>query len=365
MTGIGVVGAGGWASVGHLPALAGLPEFTVTGVATTRRASAERVAAAHGVPHAFVGAAELAAHPDVDVVVVSVKVPDHAEAVRAALAAGKHVVSEWPLGVDAEEARSLADAAREAGVRHAVVLQGVHSPDVRFVADLLADGRLGRLESAVLVADGDAFGGSTIPADLAWTLDPAAGASIVSIMAGHFLATLERITGPLTSVSARLPVLHDEVTVEGTGQRLRNGTPSHVLLHGTLAGDATVSVAVHGGDRPDAVGFYLKLACERGTVTAKPRATGMFMHWTDWDITVDGEPVAVPAAYRTVPDAVPAGPAVRIAELYRDFARALAEDRPARPDFDEAVRVHRLLATVERSAASGARELSVGHDPAG
>lgn len=359
MIGVGIVGASGWATVGHLPALAHLPEFTVTGVATTNRASAERLAAAHDVPHAFVGAGELAAHPDVDVVVVSVKVPDHAEAVRAALTAGKHVVSEWPLGVDAEEARSLADAARAAGVRHAVVLQGTHSPDVRFVADLLAAGGLGRLESAVLVADGDPFGASTIPPDQAWTLDPAAGASIVSIMAGHFLATLECITGPLASVSARLPRLHDQVTVAGTGARLPNGTPGHVLLHGTLADASTVSVAVHGGNRPSEAGFFLKLACERGTLIATPRHTGMYIHWTDWDITVNGEPVAVPAAYRTVPDEVPPGPAVRIAALYRDFAQALAEDRPARPDFHEATRHHRLLAAVERSAANGSQELVI------
>ncbi|BDM69609.1 hypothetical protein HEK616_30960 [Streptomyces nigrescens] len=188
---------------------------------------------------------------------------------------------------------------------------------------------------------------------------PAAGASIVSIMAGHFLATLERITGPLASVSARLPLLHEQVTVAGSGERRRNGTPGHVLLHGRLADEATVSVAVHGGNRPDEVGFFLKLACERGTLIAVPRRPGMYMHWTDWNITVNGEPVAVPAAYRTVPEAVPAGPALRIAELYRDFAQALAEDRPACPDFDEATRYHRLLATIERSAANGAQESAV------
>jgi hypothetical protein len=146
------------------------------------------------------------------------------------------------------------------------------------------------------------------------------------------LSRSKRITGPLASVSARLPRVHDQVTVAETGERLRNGTAGHVLLHGTLADNATAAVAVHGGNRPQDVSFQLKLACEQGTLLASPRRPGMFMHWTDWDITVNGEPVAVPARYRTVPDAVPSGPAVRIAELYRDFARSLAEDRPARPE---------------------------------
>ncbi|MFG3115549.1 hypothetical protein ACGF4C_14195 [Streptomyces sp. NPDC048197] len=77
-------------------------------------------------------------------------------------------------------------------------------------------------------------------------------------------------------------------------------------------------MAIHGGNRPSEVSFFLKLACERGTLIATPRRPGMYLHWTDWNITANGEPVPVPAAYRTVPDAVPSGPAVRIAALYRD-----------------------------------------------
>jgi predicted dehydrogenase len=50
---VGVVGASGWADGSHLPALAALDAFDVTAVATTNQASADRVAAAHGVRHAF------------------------------------------------------------------------------------------------------------------------------------------------------------------------------------------------------------------------------------------------------------------------------------------------------------------------
>lgn len=58
-----------------------------------RQASAWQTAAPFGVPHAFAGAGELVAHPDVDLVVVSVKLPGHAGATRAAVAVGKHVSS--------------------------------------------------------------------------------------------------------------------------------------------------------------------------------------------------------------------------------------------------------------------------------
>lgn len=61
---------------------------------TTRRESAAAAAAHYGIPHAFVGHEALVSSPDVDIVVVTVKVPAHLELVTAAMAAGKHVYCE-------------------------------------------------------------------------------------------------------------------------------------------------------------------------------------------------------------------------------------------------------------------------------
>ncbi|MEV1177829.1 Gfo/Idh/MocA family oxidoreductase [Nonomuraea sp. NPDC049784] len=350
---IGVVGASGWADGSHLPALAALGEFEVTAVATTNQASADRAAAAHGVRHAFADAGELAAHPDVDLVVVSVKASGHAAVIRAALKAGKHIVSEWPLGVDADEARELTEAATAAAVVHAVVLQGHHSPSARFAADLLAEGRIGTLESIALVADGAPWGGSRIWPNLVFGLDPSEGTNILTIMAGHFLAALERVAGPLAEVSARLPRTHDRVLVDGTERTAPNATPSHVLLHGLLTNGATASVAVHGGNGPAQGGFFLKLVGSDGTLTATPAQPGTFIHWGDWDIKIGDEVLAVPDTYSTVPACVRSGPPAHIAALYQEVAQAIAEARQPHPSFETALRHHRLLAAIERSAADG------------
>ncbi|MEW9552158.1 Gfo/Idh/MocA family protein [Nonomuraea sp. NPDC050783] len=355
MIGVGVIGASGWAAGSHLPALAGLPEYRIAAVATTRRESAEHVAARFGAPAAFADAAELIGHPGVDLVVVSVRAPLHAELIRAALAAGKHVLSEWPLTVGADEAGELARAASAAGVAHAVCLQGHHSPDVRFVADLVAEGRLGRLESAVLVASGGPLGGAAIAPELAWGTEPAGGNTVLTIMGGHFVTTLERLAGPLTELSARLPRLYDEVEVTGTGRTVPNRVPGQVLLHGTLDGGATASVTVHGSAAPPD-GFLVKLAGSRAVLTATAPRPGTYLHWTDWDIRIDGKPVEVPDSYRTVPFHPKDGPVANIAALYRDLAAALAEGRDPHPDFHAAARHHRLLAAVERAAGHGGKE---------
>ncbi|WP_433680271.1 Gfo/Idh/MocA family protein [Nocardia sp. CA-119907] len=325
----------------------------LTAVATTNQASADRAAIAHGARHAFADAGELIAHPEVDLVVVSVKASGHAAVIRAALDAGKHVVSEWPLGVDADEAGELTETATAAGVVHAVVLRGHHSPSARFVADLLADGRIGTLESVALVAEGAPWGGSRIWPNLVFGLDPSEGTTILTIMAGHFLAALERVAGPLTDVSARLPRTHDRVLVAGTEQTVPNATPSHVLLHGLLAGGATASVTVHGGNGPARDGFVLELVGSNATLTATPAQPGTFIHWGDWDIRIGDEALAVPDTYRTVPAGVRSGPPANIAALYQEVAQAIAQARQPHPSFETALRHHRLLAAIEQSAADG------------
>jgi predicted dehydrogenase len=167
MLGVGVIGASlrhGWARRTHLPALAGLDGYRLAAVATTRQETADEAAAAFGVPHAFSRADELVAHPDVDVVVVCVRVPLHLALVRAAVDAGKHVFCEWPLALSAADARSLLAAASAAGVRHAVGLQARSSPVVRYLRDLVADGYLGRVLSATVYSPTLSGGPTTWPA---------------------------------------------------------------------------------------------------------------------------------------------------------------------------------------------------------
>src|ERR1700730_8180406 len=99
---IGIVGlqpGRSWAARAHIPALRALSEsYEIVGVANTSLASAEKAAAATGLPRAFADVAELVAAPEIDIVTVTVKVPHHLAIVKAAIEAGKHVYCEWPLG---------------------------------------------------------------------------------------------------------------------------------------------------------------------------------------------------------------------------------------------------------------------------
>ena len=113
--GVGIIGANpdrGWARDAHIPALAALDDFDLRAVSTSRPESARAAARQFGV-EGFDSHQALVGQPDVDLVVITVKVPAHRALVTAALEAGKHVLCEWPLGNGLAEAQALADPASE------------------------------------------------------------------------------------------------------------------------------------------------------------------------------------------------------------------------------------------------------------
>jgi predicted dehydrogenase len=359
---VGIVGASpshGWGTTAHLPALAHLPEFEIAAVATTKRASAEETARAYGVPNAFSDAADLVAYPDVDLVAVTVRVPSHAEIVRAALAAGKHVLCEWPLGVDLEETRQLAGLAASAGVVHAIGLQGLYHPATRFVRDLVADGRIGEIQTATIVAAGR-LGGSRYVESLAWAADPANGATILSITGGHLLPVLTEILGPLAEVSAAITSLFDQATVVETGETIPAGSPDQLGMLGTLRNGGLVSMTLHGGGPAS---FGLEIAGTGAVLKILPVLTAgrLEAQIADWSISLtpkDGpaEQLVVPDRYRDIPADVPPGPPANVAAEYREVARAIAESRQPYSSFQTAVEYHELCAAIETAARTGTRQ---------
>jgi predicted dehydrogenase len=117
-------------------------------VAVTDRdaASAERVAAKHGVvalPDLEVGLDSMG----IDAVVIATPHADHAEAVRLSLEAGKHVLCEKPLAIKADEARSLAILADEARLRLSTGFNHRFYPPIRDALKLVGTWSIGRVES--------------------------------------------------------------------------------------------------------------------------------------------------------------------------------------------------------------------------
>src|SRR4051812_12285219 len=141
----------GWAATAHIPALRALPNYETRALSAHSAESARAAGDAFGVSAVFADHEQMVTQPDIDVVAVTVKVPHHRQLVSAALAAGKAVYCEWPLGRDLDDARAMAALAAEQGARTVVGLQARQAPAIEFVQQLLADGYLGEVLSTTMV----------------------------------------------------------------------------------------------------------------------------------------------------------------------------------------------------------------------
>src|SRR3989475_3508840 len=175
--GVGIIGVSpvwGWAATAHIPALRALPNYEIRALSARSAESARAVGQVFGVSAVFADHQQLVTQPDIDVVAVTVKVPHHRELVSAALAAGKAVYCEWPLGRDLDDARAMAGLAAQPGVRTVVGVRAPQAPVIEVVPELLSDGYVGEVLSATMV-------GLSIPGDVlgqpnAYMLDKSNGA---------------------------------------------------------------------------------------------------------------------------------------------------------------------------------------------
>ncbi|WP_416393317.1 MULTISPECIES: Gfo/Idh/MocA family protein [unclassified Curtobacterium] len=150
--------------------------------------SPERAAAfarRHGIPGVHGSYEALVADPAVDVVYVASPHPQHLGHALLAIAAGKHVLVEKPMTTSEADTRTLADAARRAGVFAMEAMWTRYLPGTTVVARLLADGVLGDVH---LVSVDVGWPHEPDPADRMF--DPAAGggALLDAGVYGHWFA---------------------------------------------------------------------------------------------------------------------------------------------------------------------------------
>ena len=180
---VGVIGTG-WADRVQIPAFqAG--GLDVVAVASRDPARARRVAEDHGVREAFGDWRELIA-ADLDVVSVTSTPRVHAEQALAALEAGKHVLCEKPLALDAVQAERLAEAATSRPDQLALVDHELRFLPVRAKArELIAAGTLGRILMVTARVATDARIDESKPWD--WWSDAAQGGGILNAIGSHVI----------------------------------------------------------------------------------------------------------------------------------------------------------------------------------
>jgi predicted dehydrogenase len=144
---MGAVHARAWSRLGHhYPDLAGLVRLvSVADPVAERRDDAVR---RFGFTAAYDGWREAVDDPAVHLVSVTAPNAVHREIGRAVAAAGKHLWIEKPVGLDADDARAVADAVRAAGIASAVGFNYRNAPAVERARELVLAGALGEVTHA-------------------------------------------------------------------------------------------------------------------------------------------------------------------------------------------------------------------------
>ncbi len=359
--GVGIVGVSpdrGWAATAHIPALHALPNYQIRALSAHTAESARAAGEMFGVSAVFCDHQQLVTQPGIDVVAVTVKVPHHRALVTAALAAGKAVYCEWPLGRDLDDARAMAALAAGQGVRTVAGLQARQAPAIEFARELLSGGYAGEVLSTTMV--GLSVTGDVVGQANAYMLDKANGANVLTIAAGHSLDTLNHVLGEFAGLSAVSGLRRPVITIEETGEQVVKTAADQIAVIGTLTSGATASIhireAVAGG-----TGFLWEINGTGGTlrITADAAYPGIY------PLTIAGahgqdEPaeLAVPAALTQKWPALSSlqgTPAYNVGRAYAAFAADIGNATHTVPDFADAVRRHEVIAAIERSAASGER----------
>lgn len=206
MINVGIIGSG-FIGPAHVEALRRLGFVQVIALCDSSLEQAQEKARALNIPHAYGRVEDLLAHPDLQVVHNCTPNHLHAQINRQILRAGKHVFSEKPLCMTAEEARELVALAEQAGVIHGVSFVYRQFAMVRQAASMVRDGSLGRLFATHGSYLQDWM---LLETDYNWRVDAALGGAsrAVADIGSHWCDTVQFVTGRrITAVMADLSIV--------------------------------------------------------------------------------------------------------------------------------------------------------------
>ncbi|MFI8523380.1 Gfo/Idh/MocA family protein [Promicromonospora sukumoe] len=329
--GVGIVGMGGIGAM-HARALAELSGRARL-VAYSGRARPPAGPGKRDLPAARLAAHEVIAHPDVDVVAICTPSGTHAALALAALEAGRHVVVEKPLALDAGDALRIARAAHERGLTVSMISQRRLEAEHVALKRALDDGALGELRLAMTHVHwhrDDAYYRSA-----GWRSTTAQGGGSLMNQGVHNVDLLRWLCGPVDSVTAQSGTLAHEIEAEDT-------TVATLRFASGALGVVTTTTAT-----PPGFPATIALFGSRGSVEL---GQGEVRRW-------DVPGVAAPGAGGITSGAaepLAIGHAGHLAQ-WTGIVDALETSAPVPVGVDDAVETVLLLCAIQQAAATGAQ----------
>jgi predicted dehydrogenase len=333
---VGVIGAGAFASLRHLPDLTASPEAEVVAVCRRDPEALGKIAAHFGVPHRFTDYERLLDEAQLDAVVVTSPHGLHFEHIRAALRRDLAVLTDKPLAVTVAEAEELRELAVQRRRPLLVAFGPPYSPAWRYFRSQIARGAIGSVQLAQHYGASNAdslsfFGRGTFPADFPVVVPPTAFRASAALGGGGYLQDVgSHILGGILIATGLRPI-EVSATMDSPEVDLRAAVTVRcaggALITTTMLADATPTAGAYLS-----TGQTVLLGTEGGFQTAEGGAPPLRLRW--------GQP-AVPVE----PEALP--PRTWFVENLIGVLRGRQE--PLVP-LDAAVDVVRVIAAAYRSA---------------
>lgn len=359
MVRVGLVGTSWWADSMYLPALADHRDGTITAVCGRNPDNARELAARWGVAEVYTDPAEMIEH--VDAVIVASSNATHHPISMAAIAAGRALLCEKPLGLDATQADELARAAAEAGVTTMTPFTYRFMPLVRELHHRIESGFIGTpYHMAARYYTGYARDGA-----YHWRFDRAeSGSGVLGDLGTHWVDLALYLLGPITAVSA---------ITNATVPRAPRPDGSDYAA-GEDAAFMTVCFA------SGAIGqLTVSAVCWEGTAFNQTHhievhgSAGTLYSINDWDTTQEIRAVTDPGTPRMLERTPGIWDGLRtdtVHNTYRDVFRttdamtrgwvsAIARSEPVQPDLAHGALVQRIIDRALQSAALGGTMLPI------
>jgi predicted dehydrogenase len=351
---VGVIGVDrygrGFGARAHIPGVLAAPNIELTAVCTTREETARLAAEKYGAQRYYAGVDGLVADPDIDLVTIAVRVRSHYSLAWTALKAGKMVYCEWPLGLNAAEARTLAQLAEQSGVITGVGTQGRYSPGILYLKHLIDNGFIGRPLFFHMTHLLPRF---QVRSDHWWSAMEEEHSGALGVATAHSTDTLQSVLGPIVSISGYAETLHPHDVYSDTQEPFAwtamDTVSYQACLENGITGTAHVSNVA-----TQQMGFRLDIFGKLGQLTATAPYYVSYSPIRLWGMRA-GEPepkeLPIPPDFYQAGELSEESPGYNVGQALVALRRAWLSGDAFHPSFADGYRLHRLVELIKHSWA--------------
>jgi predicted dehydrogenase len=244
--GIGIIGAG-FARSTQIPGFKNCEGARIVAIASARREHAEEVAREFNIPNVESDWRDLVARDDIDLVSIVTPVITHCEMTLAAIDRGKAVLCEKPMAMNADEAKRMTDAARDAGVLALIDHELRFLPGRLKMRELLQRGEIGKVKHANVIFRSDSRADPNRPWN--WWSDKTQGGGALGAIGSHVVDGFRWLLATeVDAVTCNLAThIHERKNHDGKSRPVTSDDEANLLLRfkdSEMTDDATANVSM-------------------------------------------------------------------------------------------------------------------------